>query len=244
MDETVATVEHEVIEQPITEVAPISNSREVNLAAMRKKLEAEEEARKAAERRAQDAEQRMQSIQSSSKTPSDMQPIPEEDDLTVDNEDYVQAKHIKTSNKKIKSKLSATENRLAELEQKLAYFEAKVDTDSLKDFHKVVSEDNIKTLARLYPEDYESIMSNPSLKARSKTAYNMIKNYGIIDTVDTQEVDQRIAANKKKPQLASVASPQSPSSPLAGYDEYGRRRMDDAERDRIMAIVERKKQMG
>lgn len=240
MDENVVTPESGVTEQPIIESSP-SNSRETNLANMRKKLEAEEEARKSAERRATDAEHRAQAMQQTSAPPP---AVVEEDDLTVDNEDYVQAKHIKTSNKKIKIKLSATEQRLAELEQKLSYFEAKVDTDTLKDFNKVVSEDNLKTLARLYPDDYETMMSNPNLKSKSKTAYNMIKNYGIIETLDSRDVEQRMASNKQKPQSAASASPQAPATPLSRLNDYDRRVLSEADRDRILAEVERKKRMG
>jgi len=237
------TTTSEVIEQPVIEQQPTLSNKELNLVALRKRLESEEEARKAAERRAQEIEQRLnQMTQQQPAAPV----VIEEDDLSVDNEDYVQAKHVKSSNKKIKTKIAATEQKIQELEQKLAYVEAKVYTDALKDFNKVVSDDNLKTLAALYPEDYQTMMANPNLKAKSKTAYNMIKNYGIIDNEaprDNRQFEQRMAANKQKPQSASVASPQSGGA-LSKFDEHGRRMMSETERDRILAEVERKKSIS
>ena len=233
-------MEEQVVEQQVeqpTEQTAQPKSSEANLSAMRKKLEAEESARISAERRAADLEQRLQNSPQNSQTQV-IAPLPEEEDFAVDNEDYVQAKHIKTSNKKMKIKLSETERKLLELEQKLSYFEAKVDTDTLKDFNTVVSEDNLKSLARLYPDDYQTMMANPNLKAKSKTAYNMIKNYGIVNNND---VEQRINANKQKPQMASVGAPQQPQTPLSRLNDYDRRVLTDDDRDRIMQEVERKK---
>ncbi len=240
---TDAVAQTQQVEQPVVQAAP-QTKQENNLWAMRKKLEAEEDARKAAERRLQELEQRLQASQQGSSSSSTILTANEEEDLAVDNEDYIQAKHVKNSNKKFNTKLSATEKRIAELENKLSYFEAKVDTDSLKDFNEVVTEDNLQTFARLYPDDYSSMMSNPNLKSKSKTAYNMIKNYGIAIPRDVREADQKIAANNQKPKLASLGSPQSPQTPLTRIGDYERRVLSEADRDRIMAEVERKKRGG
>ena len=240
---TDTSIQAQQIEQPVVQAAP-QTKQENNLWAMRKKLEAEEDARKAAERRLHELEQRIQSSPQGLSSSSPTLTATEEEDLAVDNEDYVQAKHVKTSNKKFSTKLSATEKRIAELENKLAYFEAKVDTDSLKDFNEVVTNDNLETFARLYPDDYQSMMSNPNLKSKSKTAYNMIKNYGIAIPRDVREADQKIAANNQKPKLASLGSPQSPQTPLTRLGDYERRVLSEADRDRIMAEVQRKKSIG
>lgn len=243
-DQQIANQEVQALEAVTTpQIQEVSQSQptkaENHLYSMRKKLEAEEEARKAVEKRNQELEAAMRTYQ---QQPSSAQ---EEDDLGVDNEDYVQAKHIKTSNKKLSRKLTATEQRIQELEQKLNYFEAKVDTDTLKDFDQVVSDDNLKTFARLYPDDYQTMMMQPNLKVKSKTAYNMIKNYGILDmannVIDSRITEDRLTKNKQKPQAASNASPQQAQTPLTRLDDYERRILSDADRDRIMAEVERKK---
>ena len=210
---------------------------------MRKKLEAEESARKIAEQRAQDLERVMQGYQQSQ--PVAQQAVEEVDDLGVDNEDYVQAKHVKTSNKKISKKISIAEQKLAEIEQRLSYMQAKVDTSSLKDFEEVVSDENLKTLAKLYPEEYETLRMNQNMSAKSKVAYNMIKNYGIMEGVKSTnrlaDVEDKINQNKQRPQAASNAAPQQPQTPLTRLGDYDRRIMTESDRDRIMAEVERKK---
>lgn len=189
-----------------------------------------------AERRAQHAEQLLAQQ-------NQPQSISEDEDFAIDNEDYVQAKHVKSNNKNIKKKLTATEQRIADLEQKLSFFEAKVDTDSLKDFQDIVTDEAIEKLAKQYPPDYRSMMMNPNLRERSLTAYNMIKNYGISSS-NFKDADKKIAENKQKPQLASLASPQQPASTLARFTDDGRRIMSESERDVILQRVERIKMMG
>ena len=223
--EQVETVQEQVV-QP--EVMDRTSKIEYDFAALRRKAEDAERRAEEAERKAQQYEQSQQSV------------AQEEDDIAIDNEDYVQAKHVKTSNKNLKKQLTANEKRVAELEQKIAYFEAKVDTDSLKEFESVVNDESVQKLAQRYPSDYRSMMLNPNLRERSRTAYNMIKNYGISGP-DTRDADRRIAENKQKPQLASLVSPQQPASTLAKFTDDGRRIMDDAERDRIMRTHERNK---
>ena len=220
---------------------PVSNNTvENNLVALRKKLEVEENARKAAERRAQELEERSQQF---SHPQQQLAPV-EEDDIQVDNEDYVQAKHIKSSTKKLKSKLSATDQRVIDLEQKVSYLEAKREIDALPDFYKVVSDDNIKTFARLYPEDYESMIANPNLSARSKTMYNMIKNYGIIQPIDTTIQQERMIANQNKPKSSATVAAQIPQTPLTKVGDYERRVLTDADKDRINKMLQSYKNMG
>jgi predicted RNase H-like nuclease (RuvC/YqgF family) len=192
-------------------------------------------AKEEAERRAQNAELLLAQQNNPQSTSDD-------EDFTIDNEDYVQAKHVKSNNKNIKKKLTATEQRIADLEQKLSFFEAKVDTDSLKDFQDVVTDSAIEKLARQYPSDYRSMMMNPNLRERSRTAYNMIKNYGVSSS-DFKDIDKKIAENKQKPQLASLVSPQQPASTLARFTDDGRRIITEADRDAILKEHERKKMM-
>jgi len=227
--------------QVVQEVSVTHNKSDNLLNSMRRKADE-------AERRALEAERLVKQYaeqQAAAQSVHQPMTIEESDDIGVDNEDYVQAKHIKTSNKKISTKVSAAEKRLLELEQKLAYFEAKVDTDSIKDFNEVVSDENLKTFAKLYPDDYQTMMSNPNLKSKSKTAYNMIKNYGIMDAnrsvSHALDVEQKLSQNKQKPQASSNASPQQPQTPLTRLGDYERRTLTEADRDRIMAEVERKK---
>jgi hypothetical protein len=232
MEENVQTVTQETPTEQVVQAQP--TIQELNLIAMRKKLDE-------AERRAAEYEARAQQYQQHVQPTQQQQREPEVDDLGVDNEDYVQAKYIKNANKKFSTKLSSTDQKIQQLEEKLAYFEAKVGTDSLKDFEDVVSADNLKTLERLYPDDYQSVISNPSLKARSKTAYNMIKNYGIISSGNPDHIESKLASNKQKPQAAALANPKAPQTPLTRLGDYDRRVIGDDEAKRIMREVHRKK---
>lgn len=227
--------------QPQEQVQSQPSKSDNLLNAMRRKVD---EAEKRAANAEQLAQQYMQ--QQAAQQPQPIVQSQEEvDDLGVDNEDYVQAKHVKTSNKKISKKISVAEQKLAEIEQRLAYMQAKVDTSSLKDFDEVVSDDNLKTLAKLYPEEYETLRMNQNMSAKSKVAYNMIKNYGIMDGVKSAnrslDLEDKISQNKQRPQAASNASPQQPQTPLTRLGDYERRTLTESDRDRIMAEVERKK---
>ena len=210
---------------------------------MRKKLEAEADARRSLERRNEDLERALREKQS-------IKP-PEDDDFAVDNEEYVQAKHVKTSNQKLRQKLSEQEKQIQDMQKQMAYIEAKAETAGLKDFEEVVSQENMEVLASLYPDDYQCIMSNPNLRARSKTAYNMIKRYNIQSespapvptrTNNNSRLDERIAANRSKPQAASIAAPKTPPTPLAEFGEE-RRILSDSDYERIRADLHRKKVM-
>lgn len=239
-DQVIHNQEESQVTPEVTQVEEVKRGKsEENLAMMRKMLGAEAEARKNAERRAQELEERYGNSNTNQQSATPNAAV-EEDDLLVDNEDYVQGKHIKTTNKKFKNKLSVTEQKLAELDQKLAYFEAKMETGSLDDFDKVVSDENLKILATLYPPDYKTLIQNPDLKSKSKTAYNMIKNYGIYKTENYEEVSAKIASNSQKPRAASIVSPQTPQNPLTRLDEYGRRHMSEDDAANIMKNVRRK----
>ena len=180
---------------------------ENNLVAMRKKLEAEEKARKDLENRLAQAE----------RNAAQYKQAPVEDDDEDEN-----AKKVRY------------------LEERLNKMEVESVTTKLTNFSELVTDDNLATLQRLYPEDYDSIRFNPDVKARAKTAYNMIKNYGIA-TSSAKSNNEKIEENKKKPTAASLGAPQIPSTPLARLDDYGRRRYKEGEQENIMKEVARKR---
>lgn len=241
--------ENQIIDQPEStqettveqsNVAPRESSIERNLAAMRKKLEAEEAARREAERRAEEAYRLMQEKErGSSYTPD----VAVDEDDPVDPDDYLQGRTFQKATKKLKTKQQEQERKVQELNEKLAYLEAKAEVAAIGDFYQVLTDDNVKTLARLYPDDYATVMSNPNLTAKSKTLYNMVKNYGIVDPVQ-QKTQERIEKNKAKPVSSSNASTQTPQTPLARLGDYERRVLTNADRDRILAELNRKKMQG
>ena len=200
----------------------LEEQKQVNLAAnnlilMRKRLETEEREKKAALNRAEQAERALQERNSRQGS------VSEEDEDPRDKE-YQLMQH-----------------RLASLEVDLVASE-------LKDFKKIVNDENLAILEKLYPDEYNSIRYNPDAKQKSRTAYNIISNYGIAklneDTSTIQKAHDRIEENKKKPTAASLGTAQQGSTPLARLDEYGRRRLNDEDRDRIMKEVALKKRMS
>jgi hypothetical protein len=213
-----------------------------NLVAMRKKMEE-------AERRAEQAERRAYQIEQQHYQTKNAQPQPQsvDEEDTLDPDDYVAHKQLKKTAQKITTKLTESERKINDLEQKIAYFEAKNELDSIKDFNDVVTDENLKTFARLYPEDYDTVMSNPNLKAKSKTAYNMIKNYGIAEvnplvkhTEQARALEKKIESNKARPSTASAASSASPLVNASRYDSDGRLVLTEADRDIITKDMRRK----
>ena len=237
MEEQIVQQAPEVVAQP----EPTKEDRiKENLVAMRRKLEQEEEARKAAERKAAEYEQRLQQM------PQQQQPqsTQDEDYYEGDPDSYLEVKQAQKVAKKLSTKVAKADQRLAEMEQKLAYFEAMSDINNIKDFNDVVTPDNLKTLERLYPDDYQTMMTNPNLKSKSKTAYNMLKNYGILDR-NMKQMEEKVAANKAKPGTAAMAGgAQQPQTPLARIGEYERRVLTDADAKRIMSDLKAKKMRG
>lgn len=214
---------------------PVQQKHEENV--WRRKFHQEEEARRLVEQRMKELESKVMSISQPQAT--------EEDDIGVDNDEYVQAKHVRHTTKKIKSTLTNAQKELEEMRQKMALLEARVATSSLSDFEQVCSEENLQQLAREYPEDYECVRSNPNLMSRSKAAYNMIKRYGIMNsTQQNNAAEERIVANKKRPQAAAMTSPQAAATPLTSLNNFERRVLTEEQKEYHRREMERLKRMG
>jgi hypothetical protein len=226
----------EVVQEAVQEqaVEPKSNY-EQNIVSMRKKLEAEEAARINAERRIKELEAKAayanppQQVSGSNDS--------SDDDIGADPDDYLQVKHFKKNTSRLTSKLSESDRRLQELHERVERYEAQSALRDIKDFDEVVTDDNIKTLARLYPEDYESVMSSPNLKNKSKTVYNMMKNYGIY-TKGMKDSEEKINKNKSKPSSPG-SSGQTPQTPLSKLNDYDRREMTEERRKQVLEYLER-----
>jgi len=227
-------VEQVVQEQPI-EQKP--SSYENNIVTMRKKLEAEEAARLAAEERIKELEANSAYATNRTQLPSNNDT--DGDDIGADPDDYLQVKHFKKNTSRLQSKLSESERKLQELHDRIERYEAQASLKEIKDFDEVVTTENINTLKRLYPEDWETAMSNPNLKNKAKTMYNMINNYGIVPK-DTKAHEDKINKNKSKPSLPGSTG-QTPNTPLSKLNDYDRRTMTEEDRERILARLEQMK---
>jgi hypothetical protein len=236
--ESVPEIIEEAVEVETT--TPLAKIKDENLIRMRQKLEAAEEAKMASDKRAEEAERR---AQYRIETPASEQP---EESIDVEDEDYVQAKHVKKGNKKVTSELKAIREEMQQLRQDNILLRAEKATDKISDFNDVVSTDNLKTLQRLYPDDYETVMSNPNLKSKSVTAYNMILRYGIAEQKDKEMaqmkvVDRKIDEIRSRPGSASNArTSASPLTAASRYDSDGRLNLTPTDIDRINRDMRRK----
>jgi len=238
----------QVVQEQLEAAAPsvVEESKEdkvkQNLIAMRKKLEAEEYARKELERQLEEAKRNQMQPQY-----QHAQNQPEEEE-EGDPDDFVPQKALRKTTKKFGSQLSEAQQKLKQMEDKLAYLEAKAELDAIKDFKEVVTDDNIKTFARLYQDDYETVMANPNLKGKAKTLYNMIKNYGITSAAPLlkqaqtiKAVDNKIEANRLKPGAAASAPiSHSPLTNASRYNSEGRLILSEEEARRINLETRRK----
>jgi len=241
MDEQVMQTAPETVEQvQVQEQPQITDKREANFAALRKKIEAEEAARIAAERKLAEYERMLQ--QQQPQQAQQLSLVPEEDEDLGDPDGYVEVKQVKRINKKNKSEIAELRKEMAEIREQNQRLQAQTTTSMLKNFNEVCSDDNIATLARLYPEEYNTMMMNPSYASRAKIAYNMISNYGIVDT-KVKESDERIAKNRSKPGAAALGAPQTPQTPLTKLNDYERRVMTEERRAQILRRAQQIKDM-
>ena len=231
MEEQTQEVVQETVQEQSVETKP---NYEQNIINMRKKLEAEETARIAAERRVKELEARssyasnVQSVYSANNT--------DDDDLGSDPDDYLQVKHFKKNTSKLHTKLTESERRLQELSERVERYEAQSALRDIKDFDEVVTDENIATLKRLYPEDVEAVMSSPNLKHKAKAMYNMINNYGIAPK-NLKQSEDKINKNKSKPSTPGNSG-QTPQTPLSRLNDYDRRVMTEEDRVRILNRLE------
>ncbi len=199
-------------EQPAQE-----SNKEYNLRVMRERAES-------AERRSAELERMMQMNMSQSQQPkTKIQLVDEEDDFDVNDDDYVDGKKYKKQVKTLRKEAQENKQRLEEIYQKITQENAEVRLKSqFSDFDSVVNKENIERLASQKPALYRSILANPDIYDRGYTAYELIKNSGMISNEYAQQ-DRRLEDNRSKPRSSANASPQVGETPLARVGDYDRR---------------------
>jgi len=217
------------------------SQKEFNLRSMREQKEA-------AERKVKELEnaynQRHQwEMQQQYKQPQYNQPQnPVQDEINIADEELIDGRQLK----KI---LAQAEQRNNERIQRLAQ-EAAANADATRlksqfsDFDRVVTDEAIKDLAAIYPEEYQSALSSKSVYAAGKTMYNMIKNFGIQDMYESakpqqqkqiayQDQDRRIQNNLARPRTAAKVGMQADGSTLGQLGDYSRRVLTEADKQRV-----------
>jgi hypothetical protein len=150
------------------------------------------------------------------------QPVHEEDadiDLDIADDDLIEGKHLKKIVSSLNNKFKQTSYRSAQEAARAQ--EAAVELQikaKYPDFDSVVNNANLRDLEAAYPEVAASIHSTSSLYNKAVSAYTMIKNLGIHEDQQEDEVlmaeKQKVRRNAVKPR-PSNSNTQTHQSPLA-----------------------------
>jgi hypothetical protein len=109
------------------------------------------------------------------------------------------------------------------------------------DFDKVVTAENIKSLAAAYPELAASLDATPDLYNKAKSAYTLIKQFGI-NTQDAYQADREAAAkNAAKPRPLTSLSPQQGDSPLSHANAFANGLTDELKKQLYKEMLESRK---
>lgn len=149
----------------------------------------------------------------------DVEQIPEIDtpDIQIGDDDLVEGKHLKQY-------VQQMQRQMQESKKQYAHQAAQAYNTSLEiqlkaqypDFDQVVSQANLKDLAALHPELAATLNNSPDLRSQAVSAYTMIKNLGIDQSLDDPYMaeKEKIRKNSAKPRPSNSVTP-SNSSPLA-----------------------------
>ncbi len=162
-------------------------------------------------------------------------------DADISDDDYLDGKQLKKVTKTLKQELRQMKQQLQQVNQVNQASAAEMRLRSqYADFDAVVTKENLKTFAKIYPEEYQSIKSNPDLYGMGKTAYTLLKRLGIADS-EMEMQEQRLAENKSKPRAAASVGPQISDSPMARLGEYDRRVLTEERKAQLRKQVEEAK---
>ena len=219
---------------------PVETSKQMNLRLMRERAEAAERKQMEIERRYAEMEKQLKQQQYASPQVQPQETV-KELDFNVPDDELIEGKHVKQIVNALKNEINQVKNQFSQINAQTAAQTAEARFQAqYPDAPKVLSSDNIKNFATIYPEEYKSMMSNPDPYAQLKTAYNMITKFGLLEN---QEEDTRIAQNQAKPRsAASAGGSQTAQTPLSRIGDYDRRVLSEADKERIRQQVAQAKQ--
>jgi hypothetical protein len=235
----------EVATPVVVEPSAKESYKEQNLREMRKRLE-QQEAELQSMRAAQSQKQ-----QQSYQQPEQASTIEVDDILNIADSELVEAKDLKkyvsAASRKQQAELAKQQQELQQLRNQIVYNNAERDlNDRYGNFKQVVTEENLAQFKAQHPEEFNSMMANPDVYGRLKTAYSNIVNYDIIDkTLANKEIDRRLEDNKSKPRSAAASNAQAANTnPLAHVGDFDRRTYTDAYRKQVLQNLDAVKRSG
>ena len=212
---------------------PQDSQKESNMRILRERAEN-------AERRALELE-RMVQMNMSQQQSSKMQIDDSDDDFDLSDDTYIEGKHLKKYVKNLKQELKNTRKQFEEYNQQTAMTNAEIRLkDQFNDFDSVVTKENLEKLNQQKPALSRTIYANTDIYDRGYTAYELIKNSGIIAD-DYQSLDRKVEENRSKPRSAANAAPQAGDTPLTRVGDYDRRILTEDRKDQLRRQVEEAK---
>lgn len=218
----------------------VETSKQMNLRLMRERAEAAERKQAEIERKYAQIEAQLKQNQVATPISQPQEALPEIE-FNMGDDELMEGKHVKQIVNALKKEIKDVKQQVNQFNQTNSAQSAELRFQSqYPDAQKVLTDDNIKNFAKIYPEEYRSMMANPDPYAQLKTAYNMITKFGLLESY---EEDSRAAANQAKPKsAASAGAPQGSQTPLSRLGDYDRRVLTKADKDRIMQQVAQAKQ--
>lgn len=169
-------------------------------------------------------------------------PVAPEEDLSLNlgESDLAEGRHVQKLDKKIDRQARDNQKTQAELKQLLLDTRLQIEHP---DIFSVVTDDNYKTLVELYPEVGATLGASNDYYNKAKTAYTMIKKFGIIKEDNYVAERETIAKNAAKPRPLTSLSPQQGESALSKVNVFDkgltpdlmkqlRKEMEEATRNR------------
>ena len=226
------TEQEQATEKPQQNTTHESSQKEANMRILRERAEA-------AERRSLELERMVQMNMSQQQT-SKIQ-IDEDDDFDLSDDTYIEGKHLKKYVKSLKQELKNTKKQFEEYNQQNAMTNAEIRLkNQFSDFDSVVTKENLEKLNHQKPALSRTIYANTDIYDRGYTAYELIKNSGILSD-QYHDIDRKVEDNRSKPRSAANASPQSGDTPLTRVGDYDRRFLTEDRKDQLRRQVEEAK---
>lgn len=134
-------------------------------------------------------------------------------------DEITEGRHFKALKKEVTRLNEAIAKSNAEREKLAA--EARLRAE-YPDIFKVVTDENLKELAKLKPAVARTIMTSTDQYAQYATAYDLIKTYGIGKEDPNAENKERAQRNLAKPKTSATVAPRQGESVLAEADRFSR----------------------
>lgn len=220
-------------EQQPTQQVVQESQKDSNMRILRERAES-------AERRALELE-RMVQMNMSQQQSTKMQIADEEDYFDVSDDTYIEGKHLKKYVNNLKQELKNTKKQFEDYNKQNALTQAEIRLkNQFGDFDNIVNTDNLKKLSEQKPALYRTIYANTDIYDRGFTAYELIKNSGILSD-QYEALDKKVEENKFKPRSAANVSPQLGDTPLSRVGDYDRRILSEERKQQLRRQVEEAK---